>query len=55
MKSRHVVSPAGQGSRDFIPAYMLACGTSRDYYHNESWQALEERKDGAAAADTQYV
>jgi hypothetical protein len=23
MKSRHAVSPAGQGSRDFIPAYML--------------------------------
>jgi len=21
MKSRHVASPAGQGSRDFIPAY----------------------------------
>jgi hypothetical protein len=24
MKSRHVVSPAGQGSRDFIPAYSSA-------------------------------
>jgi hypothetical protein len=27
MKSRHAVWPAGQGSRDFIPAYMLD-GTS---------------------------
>jgi len=25
----------------------LAQGESRDYYYNESWQVVEERKDGA--------
>jgi len=33
----------------------LARGAAKDYYYNEAWQVLEERKDEAANAETQYV
>ena len=33
----------------------LAQGEATDYYYNESWQVVEERKDGAGDAHTEYV
>jgi RHS repeat-associated protein len=33
----------------------LAQGEARDYYYNESWQVVEERKNGSADAHTEYV
>jgi len=33
----------------------LAQGAVRGYYYNESWQVVEERKDGSDDAHTEYV
>ena len=33
----------------------LAQGESKDYYYNESWQVVEQRKNGSDDAHTEYV